>query len=99
MLTYATLPSPVPRGPPRSLWAAEVEMKAQVGSLRGAEAEAFGAAAHRGQGAGRGRGRGGGGPRHRASEDPVASSSTAEAITPNNLGPGHLPEYEKKKIL
>ena len=44
-------------------------MKAQVGSLRGAEAEAFGAAAHRGQGAGRGRGRGGGGPRHRASED------------------------------
>ena len=54
MLTYTMLPPPMPCGPPQSLWAAEVEMKAQVGSLR--EAEAFGAAAHRGQGAGRGQG-------------------------------------------
>ena len=34
---------------------------------------------------------------HRTSEDPVAHSYTVEAITPNNLGPGYLPEYEKKK--
>ena len=52
MLTYTTLPPPMPCGPPQSLWAAEVEMKAQVGSLR--EDEAWGVAtAHRGEDTGR----------------------------------------------
>ena len=32
----------------------------------------------------------------RASQTPVASSHTAEATTPNSVGPRHLPECEKK---
>ena len=48
MLTYTMLPPPMPCGPPQSLWAAEVEMKAQVGSLRENEARGA-AAAHRGR--------------------------------------------------